>query len=168
MKAHLIFVLTLIVTSGCQPEKAPELVDYPNQFGEIPFDALLDDSSFGLCDSMDLVHSRTSLSYVGGWARIEVISRDIFEATVDVPAFDGYVVARFLVNCDGKIGRLRLEAMDDGFMEKEAPEGLMSLVKKAVKALDEWIITNPANMGKDHSKYMNFKIKNGQVNAIIH
>jgi hypothetical protein len=98
----------------------------------------------------------------------EAISREIFEAETNVYPFDGYVIVRFLVNCDAEVGRLRIESLDDGFMEQEAPEGLMSLIKKSVKALDQWIITNPANVGKDHSKYMNFKIKNGQVDAIIH
>lgn len=168
MKVAFMFILIVMVTLGCQPEKGTELVDYPNQFGEIPFDPSLDNSGFDLCDSTDIVHSRVSLSYVGGWAKIEAISQGIFDSATDVPVFDGYVVARFLVNCNGQIGRLRLEVLDDGFMEKEAPDELVALVIKSVKTLSEWTITNPANIGKDHSKYMNFKIKNGHVDAIIH
>jgi hypothetical protein len=69
MKAQAIFLLTLMVTISCQPKKVHEGVDYPNQFGEIPFDSTLDDPSFELCDSTDIIHSRVSLSYVGGWAK---------------------------------------------------------------------------------------------------
>lgn len=153
---------------SCQPDKAIDSADYPNQFGEIPFDAAMDDSSFKLCDSTNLVHSRVSLSYVGGRGRVEEISKEIFAADANEYAFDGYVVARFLVNCNGEVGRLRFESLDDGFMEQEAPGGLIALVRKAVNALNEWTITQPAYEGKDHSKYLNFKLINGQIDAIIH
>lgn len=153
---------------GCQSNTSIETSEYPDQFGEIPFDPALDDTSFKLCDTTALVHSRVSLSYVGGRKRIEEISKGMFEKHDDQYAYDGYVLVRFLVNCNGEVGRLRFEPLNDGFVKQECPEGLISLIRESVEALNEWTITIPSNQGKDHSKYLNFKILKGQIDAIIH
>lgn len=168
MRVQVIFILVVMTIFGCESTNSSDLIDYPNQFGEIPFDAEMDDSSFELCDATALVHSRTSLSYVGGRVRIEEISKKVFDKEGRVYTYDGYVLVRFLVNCKGEIGRLRFESLDGGFMQQVAPEGLVALVRKSVEALNEWTIKTPSNKGKDHSKYLNFKIKNGQIDAIIH
>lgn len=153
---------------GCESNTSFKTGNYPDQFGEIPFDSTVDDPSFKLCDATTLVHSRVSLSYVEGRKRIEEISKEAFEAHGDQYAYDGYVIARFIVNCNGEVGRLRLESLNDAFVQQECPEGLISLIRESVEALNEWVITVPSNRGKDHSKYLNFKIKNGQIDAIIH
>lgn len=168
MSVQIVFILVVITVFGCELNNASDLIDYPNQFGEIPFDAKMDDSSFELCDATALVHSRTSLSYVGGRVRIEEISKKVFDKEGHTYAYDGYVLVRFLVNCKGEIGRLRFESLDGGFMQQVAPEGLVALVRKSVEALNEWTVITPSNKGKDHSKYLNFKIKNGHIDAIIH
>lgn len=168
MRVTIIVTLVAMLMLSCQSKDASDSVDYPNQFGEIPFDPATDDSSFELCDSTQLVHSRTSLSYVGGRIRIEEIAKEKFAQHGKAFDYNGYVLARFLVNCNGVVGRLRFEYLDDGFNEQKCPEGLAALIKASVEALDEWTIVTPANKGKDHSKYLNFKIQNGQIDAIIH
>lgn len=168
MKLQAIFMFVVLLILGCESDQSENMADYPNQMGEISFDATKDDPDFALCNAQDLVHSRTSLSYTGGRQRIVQTSREVFATAASKHDFNGYIIVRFLVNCKGQVGRLRIEPMDDGFMEQTAPEGLIDLVKQSVEALDEWTITKKANEGKDHSKYLNFKIKNGQVDAIIH
>lgn len=168
MRVSLIVTLAAMLVFGCQPKDASGSVDYPNQFGEIPFDSNTDDSSFKLCDSTQLVHSRTSLSYVGGRIRIEEVAKELFAKNEKGFDYNGYVLVRFLVNCNGAVGRLRFEYLDDGFKEQKCPEGLAALIRESVEALDEWTIATASNRGKDHSKYLNFKIKNGQIDALIH
>ncbi|GAB5526244.1 MAG: hypothetical protein Roseis2KO_41160 [Roseivirga sp.] len=168
MKLQAVFMIVTVLVSGCQSDQSENQVDYPNQMGEISFDATKDDPDFTLCNEQDLVHSRTSLSYRGGRKRIEEISREMFSKATGNHDFSGYIIVRFLVNCQGETGRLRIEPMDDGFMEQAAPAGLIDLIRSSVEALDEWTITKPVNKGKDHSKYLNFKIKNGQIDAITH
>jgi len=167
MRLCVFTVFALLLLLGCQADQ-PVGEQYPDQMGYISFDPSKDSSAFQLCDEADLVHSRTSLSYEGGRARIVELSRRAFaEYSSDID-FTGYVMAHFLVNCKGKIGRLRIDAMDDAFIEKEAPEALINLIDKSVRQLDAWIVSRPANEGKDHSKYLNFKIVNGQIDAITH
>ncbi len=166
MKTPAIFVLLGVLMFGCQPKEVSD--DYPAQFGEIPFDPSTDNADFKLCDSTQLVHSRTSLSYVGGRIKIEEGIKTLFTQHGTTYDYNGYVLARFLVNCKGEVGRTRFESMDDGFMQQECPEGLIALIRASVESLNEWTIVTPSNMGKDHSKYLNIKIINGQVDAIIH
>ena len=153
---------------SCHSNQPVDMSEYPSQFGEIPFDPTVDDPGFKLCDSTNLVHSRVSLSYVGGRKRIEEICKDIFEKHKSRYDYDGYIIVRFLVNCEGKIGRLRFESLDEGFTKQKSPDGLVELIRESINALNEWTIIPPENVGKDHSKYLNFKIKNGQIDDIIH
>jgi len=168
MKIRLFCILLLLATMGCQKEGTNRADDYPDQMGEIAFDPAMDDPDFVICNESDLVHSRTSLSYTGGRRGIEDIIRKLFDEEAQEYDFDGYISARFLVNCHGKPGRLRIEPMDDGFLEQAAPEELMELVRKSVMALDQWVVIKPANEGKDHSKYLIFKIRRGEIDAITH
>ena len=161
-------MLILVLFFGCKSRSEGDSVDYPNQFGEIPFHPKMDNPIFRLCDSTELVHSRLSLSYQGGRARIEEIAKDLFTQNNHKYEYNGYVLARFLVNCNGEVGRLRFEYLDENFVKQEYPKGLAELIRRSVLALDQWTITIPSNGGKDHSKYLNFKIRNGKIDAIIH
>lgn len=167
VQPNFFLVLTIVVFS-CQSKDHVDVDIYPSQFGEIPFDSTSDNPAFKLCNETDLVHSRTSLSYVGGRQRIEEILREAFENHNNTYEYNGYVLVRFLVNCQGKAGRLRFESMDEGFVKQKSPDGLVALIRKSIETLNEWTIVTPANEGKDHSKYLNLKIKNGQIDAIIH
>lgn len=166
MKTPILFILLGMLALGCQSKDVSG--DYPDQFGEISFDPSTDNTNFQLCDSTQLVHSRTSLSYVGGRIRIEEVAKSLFAEHGVTYDYNGYVIVRFLVNCKGEVGRLRFESLNEGFVEQDCPEGLIELIRKAIESLNEWTIVTPANMGKDHSKYLNIKIIKGQIDAIIH
>lgn len=168
MRTYHILSLWILFLFGCQTRAKDALENYPDQMGEIAFDPQKDDSAFQLCNENDLVHSRTSLSYEGGRSEIMVISTAMMENAGLKVDYTGYIMAHFLVNCQGQTGRFRLESMDNGFMKDEAPDALMALVNKVVMSLDQWIITKTANLGKDHSKYLNFKFINGKLDAITH
>ncbi|WP_139135140.1 hypothetical protein [Roseivirga sp. 4D4] len=158
----------MIALVSCDVSSASDKKTYPDQFGEIAFDAALDDPGFQLCDSSQMVHSRVSLNYSGGRKRIEELCKQQVNVGGNAYAFNGYILIRFLVNCKGESDRFRIETLDEGFMPIECPDGLVSLVENAVRSLNEWVISKPENVGKDHSKYLNFKMVNGRVDAIIH
>lgn len=152
---------------SCQTNKPTSEQIYPDQLGSIAFDASVDNPDFRLCNEADLVHSRTSLSYEGGRAKIVELTKEQFTASGRID-FDGFVVAHFLVNCQGHPGRVRIETMDEAFARKDAPETLVNLLRNTVLSLNGWVISKPVNEGKDHSKYLIFKFVKGEVVAITH
>ena len=158
--------LALVLVS-CQSDQSKTEYEYPDQLGSIAFNAAMDSSDFKLCNEADLVHSRTSLSYEGGKAKVVALAREWFAKSGSIN-FSGFVSVHFLVNCQGLPGRVRIEAMDGSFVEKEAPKALMDLLRNMVLSLDKWVITKPANVGKDHSKYLIFKIVNGEIAGVTH
>ena len=168
MRSHWVILCAVLFSFACSRHRQQAPVEYPNQMGEIAFDPKADNPAFKLCNENDLVHSRTSLGYEGGRRHILDISKEMIEKEGLDVNYSGYIMAHFLVNCKGEAGRFRLEAMDMGFMQQEAPEELMAAVKKVVSSLNEWTITKASNAGKDHSKYLNFKFVNGQLDAITH
>ena len=167
MRIWTPFVCFLWAIVSCQHNNPTSEQIYPDQLGSIAHDASKDSPDFRLCHEADLVHSRTSLSYKGGRAKIVELTKEQF-ANSDRIDFDGCVVVHFLVNCQGHPGRVRFEAMDEAFAPKNAPEALVNLLRDTVLSLNNWVISKPANEGKDHSKYLNFKFVNGEVVAITH
>jgi len=161
-------ILLMVWLVACDGHKNETGFQYPDQFGEIGFDEELDDAAFELCDTSTMVHSRVSLNYEGGRKRIEEICKQQVNVAENAYAYNGYILVRFLVNCNGESDRFRIETLDEGFEQKACPDALVSLVENAVRSLNEWLVIKPENVGKDHSKYLNFKMIDGQVNAIIH
>ena len=162
-----VHIYLLLMLASCQSEKPTSGQIYPDQLGSIAFDAAMDSPDFKLCDETNLVHSRTSLAYKGGKAKIEVLTREWLANGIGVD-FEGFVSVHFLVNCQGRSGRVRLNAMDGSFAQKEAPEALVNQLRNMVLSLDEWVIMKPTNTGKDHSSYLIFKIVKGEVVAVTH
>ena len=167
MRLRALCTYLLLVLISCQAERHIEEPEYPEQLGSIAFNATTDNSDFKLCNEANLVHSRTSLSYEGGKAKIEALAREWFAKSGGIN-FSGFVSVHFLVNCQGLAGRVRIEAMDGSFVEKEAPKALIHLLRNMVLSLDKWVVTKPPNAGKDHSKYLIFKIVNGEIAGVTH
>ncbi|OEJ99891.1 hypothetical protein [Roseivirga misakiensis] len=164
----LFMIVLFVLLNGCQSFSEEQNNEYPEQFGEIYFDADLDSPDFELCHPEALVHSRVSLSYDGGRSSIEKAIREELLRTKANHLYNGYIVVRFLVNCEGKVGRLRLESLDNAFVSQTSPDQLNEILRSTIKSLDDWIVTIKANEGKDHSKYLNLKFENGKLDAVIH
>ena len=166
------FVFVLLVLSICQIKKSKAIKEpekkYPNSVGEIPYSSVLDSPDFKLCDSTRLVQSRLALSYEGGNSEIIKYCKTKLETNNQEFSYDGFVLVRFLINCNKKVGRIRMQTLDEKFLKQEGPQNLVDAIYNSVEDLDKWVFTIEKNQGKDHSKFLNFKIKNGIIESIIH
>ena len=77
----------------------------------------------------------------------------------------GYITFRFIVNCNGEIGRFRVKMIDKNIKESEFDILNINKLKIALKSLKKW---NPGEAKRNNLKtdsYYNikFKIEGGEI-----
>ena len=164
----LLFVFSLFVL-GCKEvnKKTTAAKKYSHWVGDIHFDSQVDDPDFLLCDSSNVIHRRNGLKYPGGKEAIknECLKKYNFKPTFN--SFSGYMMVRFIINCKNEKGRLRVQPLDFDFSIKESSPELKEHLLAIIKELNGWEAASVNDEGSDFSKYLNFKIENGQIENIL-
>lgn len=168
MKAHQYLWLLLVTLPFSCSTGSQETTTYSRWVGDIPFDKNKDDSSFKLCNEDNVVHSRHALDYDGGKNAIKEACLNAFQFQESFAAFSGYIVIRFIRNCEGETGRFRVQTLDEHFASQDCPKALEEHLLGIVKTLKNWKYARLKDESFDCSKYLNFKINNGKIDNILH
>jgi len=163
------FFLILFLFS-CQTAQIEqeEVQQYSHWIGDIPYDVELDERTFQLCDSINVVHRRNALTYKGGKSKFKEEFLNQFQFEQEFEPFTGYVMIRFLINCKEEFGRFRVQTMEQDFSLKECPEELTNHLLDITKTLKSWDRRYAKDESSDCSKYLNFKIQDGRIENILH
>lgn len=170
MKIYTYLALFLFLFSNCKStsKKNSEAKKYSHWVGDIHFDANLDNEKLLLCDSTHVIHRRNGLTYPGGKDAIKNECLKKYKYLPENKSFSGYIMVRFIINCKKETGRFRIQPMDFDFSLTECPNNLKEQLLSIVKGLKEWESASEKDKGSDFSKYLNFKIQNGQIENILH
>lgn len=168
MRLSILCFCLFCLAQSCDDitQKRPDRVYDYHDVGDILFDETIDRDDFVLCDSTDIDHRRNSLVYPGGKKHMMTLCRDGYKASEDFTDFTGYVVVRFLINCEGKTGRFRSEVLDLDFTPAGCSASLKNHILSIVKGLDQWADAKNSTPNRDHSKYINFKIVKGELESV--
>lgn len=166
------YALLSLMLLGCLPERTvsvakDEIPTTNHNIGFTPFDAAQDDQNFRVCDSTKIASGRNSVRYLDGANKLreDIASNYVFDPAY--ASFNGYVMVRFMVNCEGKSGRYRAQALKLDFSPVEAPSHLVVQIKTLIKRLDNWTKPAAAKEGQEYSKFINLKIENGKIQHIL-
>lgn len=161
-----------LISFGCAEEQSTlvsklEIPETKHDLGYIPFDVAADDPDHVVCDSTDIRSGRNRIQYVGGYNKLkeDIVSNFTFHQSYE--GFNGYVVIRFMVNCEGKYGRYRAQSLALDFSPSDAPKGLMESSMSIVKSLDSWVKSPGTDGAIEYSKYINLKFDNGKIQHVL-
>ncbi len=166
------YTLLFLVIFGCSdnntiPTSKYEIPTRNHNLSYTPFDIKLDNPNFTICDSTNISSGRNRLKYIGGKNKLR---KDITSEYLYKPAyatFNGYVVIRFLVNCEGKSGRYRAQALNLDFSPSNTPSDLLEHSIELIRSLDNWKIPSANDSKKEYSKFINLKISNGKIQHVL-
>jgi len=79
----------------------------------------------------------------------------------------GYLTFRFVINCQGGMGRFTTEQADLDFQPKEFSYITVNHFYKIAKEVDEWIPTNIEGEDVDAYFYLTFKLKDGELIELL-
>lgn len=142
---------------------------YPNKVGDIKYNTELDDQTFSICNSENILqyfNNLSGLEYKGEKAEIIQIFKDNFEPT-NLNTDNGLITVRFIVNCKGEIGRFRLSQMDIDYNEKQFSESISDQILSITKSLKGW---QPKELNEnpiDYYQILSFKLEKGHIIDIL-
>lgn len=164
-----LFFLILFVISSCKKQDKPKYCsNYPEEVGDILFDKSIDDINFQLCDRTQVLQYYNFLDdlyYKEGKSKIDYFFYSNF-SNKKILGQSGYITFRFVVNCKGDIGRVRIESMNRDYKKYDFKEEITLELFSLVKKLDSWSSLEIEGKPYDYYQYITFKILDGQIKAI--
>lgn len=167
-KYYILLSLFAIGCSNHEVENTPkfEIPIRTHDLSYIPFDASLDDPNYIICDTAAIKSGRSRLKYIGGANKFrqDITSKYLFKQKYN--SFNGYIVIRFIINCNNEAGRFRAQSLDLDFSPLNAPAELLTQSINLAKNLNNW--TRPKTDTKEeYSKFINLKMNNGQIQYVL-
>lgn len=163
----LIFILLTTLYSCLQAQE--KRMNYPLQVGDIYFNSKIDDPNFKLCDEnrvFQYYNFGKGLQYKGEKVKINEHFKNRLK-TKEQKDESGFLTIRFIVNCQGKTGRYRVQGMDNEYKEKTFNENLSSQLLSLTKQLDGWLIGEYEGKTYDYYQYLTFKIEKAKLIEIM-
>lgn len=161
----LILVILFLSFNLCGQVKKKEFL---RNVGDIEFDESKDDPNFKVCNDQkcfQYFNSPNGYPYKGEKIAVESFVKTSVETSPTNE--NGYITVRFIVNCEGKSGRFRIEEMSFDLEKKKFSKELVDKLLKATKELDGWIIASNGSVNFDYYQYLTFKIENGIIVEVL-
>lgn len=110
--------------------------------------------------------------YNGGLRKIKTIFKEKYSYKTTKTNQNGYIRIRFIVNCDGKIGRFSLMELDENYLpfsfDSEIVSSIFNITTTELK--NGWIARTFGqndSTTSDSYKHLTFKIKEGKITDIL-
>lgn len=162
-----ILLICLIIVLSCKHADEKNVV-YPRHVGDIAFDPLIDDPAFKVCNEdrvAQYYNFGDGLQYKGEMPALKAYFITGLKDIVDEDE-TGYLTIRFIVNCEAKVGRLRVQGMDNAYQAKKFNDKLEHQLVSLVKVMDGWIAQEHEGKKYDYYQYLTFKIEKGKITDI--
>ena len=166
MRQFLLITILLSAIYSCG-QKNQNTNDYPENVGDIAFDRSLDDPSFKVCNEKQIpqYYNFGGLRFKGEKPKIVEHFKNFKE--INTPGETGFITIRFIVNCEGKSGRFRIQEMDNDYRTKSFRNEIRDQLLALTKSLDGWIIARNEAHNFDYYQYLTFKIEDGKLIEIM-
>ena len=150
------------------PQSTKSQSQYPDHVGDISFDPKLDDPAFRICanrSNYQYYNFGKGVQYKGEKPAIEDHFKEL--RSNKLAGETGYVTIRFIVNCEGKTGRFRVQEMDANYQARTFDKTLVTRLLNLTKQLNGWIPAVDTGYKVDYYQYLSFKIENGKLMEIL-
>ena len=135
-----------------------------------PEQTISDDSEFQLCGHIKRVADYYNSTPRGEYLLGKRALMDTIYSNVDTSKLfgqSGFLVFRFVVNCEGKAGRFIAEGYDLNYQPMEFEEETVDHLFRILQRLEEWRPVVIADEARDAYFYINLKIQNGEITDIL-
>lgn len=151
-----------------------DTVNYPYRVGYIAKDEAINlNPEFQLCDESIVVDYYNvngpddyPAGYIGG---PKAIKRLLLKEhpNIDLKGESGMLTIRFIINCNGDIGRFEILENDLDFQPKKFDEEVKSLLFDFTAGLDNWRPNYLQGESRDCAMYLTYKMKDGVLTDIL-
>jgi hypothetical protein len=156
-----------MITVSCA--QSSDIKNYPAVIGDIEYDPALDDPGFKVCNVGQMFQYYgfgKGLQFRGEKIKIEEYFRSKYKGA-EFKGESGYVIIRFIVNCEGSSGRFRVQEMGFDYQQKTFPKKLTTQLLMLTQNLDGWLVGMYENQAFDYYQHLIFKIEDGKLTEIL-
>jgi len=162
-----LFCLSLLIGACHTSQSAYKPSGYPPNVGDILPDRALDDLGFTVCREKYITqYYSISSGFTGEKPALEAYFRSKFIPNKKNTGENGYITIRFVVNCQGKTGRFRMQEIGPDYRPKKFPSALSSHLLELTKNLQGWLPGQQRGIQLDYYQYLTFTIVNGELTQI--
>ncbi len=128
-------------------------------------------SSFKTCNSiesiMDYYNFEENMIYEGGKKEIRNTVNQYFDKN-KIHSESGYLTFRFVINCEGEMGRIITEESDLDFQAKKFHTNTKQHFLEITQQLSHWKkMANRRAIPSDYYTYITYKLENGELIEIL-
>lgn len=164
----LLFFSSLLIFACHTSQSTSKPSGYPPNVGDILPDKALDDPGFIVCREKFIpqYYSVTS-GFSGEKPALEAYFRKNFIPDKKYISENGYITIRFVVNCQGKTGRFRMQEIGPDYQPKKFPAALSKHLLELTKNLTGWLPGQHNGVQLDYYQYLTFTIVNGELTQMM-
>ena len=170
MRIPWTILLLLALFAACKTPKKTTVIagsNYPNNVGDIKPDPMLDDSTFRACRESNIPQYYSIQSgFEGEKPAIMRYFKQHFKQDKAFAEESGYITIRFVVNCNGRTGRFRVQEMSPEYQPKKFPEALTKHLLQLTKQMTGWLPGKSEEIPYDYYQYLTFTIVRGEIAQI--
>lgn len=169
MKQHLVGLSLLLAFSACTGDEKQGEARYLSKVGDTEFLAETDGEEFQPCHpdlAFQYYNFDQTTGFEGEKIAIDRYFRENYKAE-NLRDESGYFTIRFIVNCEGKSGWFRTEAMDFSYQPTKFKSSISDQLLQLTRELDGWKVAMVEEEKYDYYQYLTFKIENGQLIEIL-
>jgi hypothetical protein len=151
-----IFLLSLSITVSAQSY---------TRVGDIAYDAAIDNKDFFLCYDIETnQYYSLSAHYV---LDDQFIYNHFSNPILANSGISGYITLRFLINCEGKIGRFRVLQAGPNLEAITFPKEVTDSFLTNLAKITNWPPFSYEGKYYDAYMYLTFKMENGKIEEIL-
>jgi|TARA_B110000967_G_C18813233_1_gene524749 hypothetical protein len=137
-----------------------------NRVGDLSFNKEIDKSTFKVCDEKRIPqYYSTKSNYQGGK---KAIKKELWKTTEQLNfGNSGFITFRFIINCNGKIGRFRIKTIDSELKENSFDSLKIKTLQASIIKLQKWNAGTWKDKTLDSYFVLNFKIEQGKITDIF-
>lgn len=169
LRYSFLLLILIIRLKAFSQNTVPQHLNVKEKIGWIPFDKNLDNSNFKVCDELNIEeYYQVNPSYGEGMPSIrKYISahKQILETLCEK---DGYVIVRFVINCQGQTDRYRTKFMSLNYTDENTVNAeLQKKIIQLMRNMGDW--TPGKYDGKTYDCYQDLKFlfKNSQLVDVL-
>lgn len=169
LRYNFLLLIILINLSSFSQNTVPQHLNVKEKIGYIPFDISIDNSDFKVCDELNIEeYYQVNPIYGEGMPSIKKYISSYQKELEALCKNDGYVIVRFVINCQGQTDRYRTRFMLLNYTEANTINA--DLQKKIIQLLRNMGNWTPGKYdGKNYDCYQHIKFlfKNSQLVDVL-
>jgi hypothetical protein len=169
LRYSFLLLILMISSKTFSQNTVPQHLNVKEKIGWIPFDKSLDNSNFKVCDELNIEeYYQVNPSYGEGMPSIRKhfsAHQQLLEALCEK---DGYVIVRFVINCQGQADRYRTKFMSLNYTDENTVNAeLQKKIIQLTRNMGNWTPGKYDGKTYDCYQHLKFLFKNSQLVDVL-